>query len=47
MQATPDTTITMTTGDKYIVRESIDEITDKFVIYKRGFFGISEGGTLV
>ena len=41
MEELPDTTITMTTGDKYIARESIEELTDRVIEYKRGFYGLS------
>lgn len=33
-EETPDTTITMTTGRKLIVKESIDEILDKIIEFK-------------
>lgn len=35
MQETPDTTITLTTGRKLIVKEPVDEIIDKIKIYKK------------
>lgn len=35
IEATPDTTITMTTGRKYIAKESVDEIIHKVVAYKK------------
>lgn len=35
MQETPDTTITLTTGRKLIVKESVDEIIDKIKKYKK------------
>ena len=35
VETTPDTTITMTTGNKYIAVESIDEIIQKAVAYKQ------------
>jgi flagellar protein FlbD len=41
MEETPDTTITMTTGDKFIARESIAEISEKVLSYKREFYGYS------
>lgn len=37
MQETPDTTITLTTGRKLIVKESIDEIMQKIKFYKNNF----------
>jgi len=38
VEKTPDTTITMTTGDKYIAVESIDEITQMVMAYKRKMY---------
>jgi len=35
IEATPDTTITMTTGRKVIAKESIDDIMEKVVAYKK------------
>lgn len=35
MQETPDTTITLTTGRKLIVKEPVDEIIDKIKKYKK------------
>ena len=35
VEANPDTTITMTTGLKIIVLESVDTIIDKTIHYKR------------
>lgn len=35
MQETPDTTITLTTGRKLIVKESVDDIIDKIKNYKK------------
>ena len=35
IEATPDTTITMTTGKKVIAKESIDELIDRIVTFKR------------
>lgn len=35
MQETPDTTITLTTGRKIIVKEAVDEIIEKIVTYKK------------
>ncbi|MDR1000678.1 MAG: flagellar FlbD family protein [Clostridiales bacterium] len=39
MEETPDTTITLTNGDKFIARESIEELTSKALSYKREFYG--------
>jgi len=38
IESTPDTTITMTTGRKVIAKESIDDIMDKVIAYKRKIF---------
>lgn len=35
IESTPDTTITMTTGKKIIAKESIDEIIDKVIGFKK------------
>ncbi|MCL2352576.1 MAG: flagellar FlbD family protein [Firmicutes bacterium] len=35
IESTPDTTITMTTGHKLIVRETVREVTDKVTGHKR------------
>lgn len=38
IEMTPDTTITMTTGRKIIVKESIDDIIDSIIEYKRKIY---------
>lgn len=35
LEETPDTVIVMTTGNKYVVKESPQEIIDKIVQFKR------------
>lgn len=35
MQETPDTTITLTTGRKIIVKETVDDIIEKIILYKK------------
>lgn len=35
MEATPDTTVTMNTGRKLIVAETVDEVIKKVVAYKQ------------
>ncbi|MFO7273814.1 MAG: flagellar FlbD family protein [Symbiobacteriaceae bacterium] len=35
VEATPDTVVTLTTGHKFIVEESVDEIIGKVVEFKR------------
>lgn len=38
IEATPDTTITMTTGRKIIAKESIDTLIEKVVEYKKRLY---------
>jgi len=38
IEATPDSTITMTTGKKFIAKESIDDIIDKVITHKRKIY---------
>lgn len=35
LEQTPDTVIVMTTGNKYVVKETPEEIIDKIVAFKR------------
>jgi len=35
IESTPDTTITMTTGRKIIVRESLEEVMDRIAAYQK------------
>ncbi|MHB9145600.1 MAG: flagellar FlbD family protein [Symbiobacteriia bacterium] len=35
VEATPDTVITLTTGNKLLVRESVDEIIHRVIAYRR------------
>ena len=35
IELTPDTTITMTTGRKFIAKESVDDVIDRTIEYKR------------
>ena len=37
LEATPDTIVTLNTGRKVVVRESVDDVIDKVVAYKRRF----------
>ena len=37
IEAKPDTIITLTTGEKYIVRDPVDEIIEKVKRYKQSF----------
>lgn len=38
IEATPDTTITMTTGRKIIVKESVDDVIDAILEYKKNIY---------
>lgn len=35
VEATPDTVVTLTSGSKYIVRETVDEIIRRVVAFRR------------
>ena len=35
LEATPDTVVTLTTDRKYVVRESVDELIDRIIAYRR------------
>jgi len=35
IEARPDTIITLSTGEKYIARDTVDEIIDKVIRYKQ------------
>ena len=37
IESNPDTTISMTTGRKFIAKESVDEMLEKIIEYKRHF----------
>lgn len=41
LEATPDTIVTLTTGRKVVVKESIDEVIDRVVAYKRRFMALA------
>ncbi len=45
VEANPDTTITLTNGRKYIVRESVSDIVKKTIDYKRKANGLTGGLT--
>lgn len=38
IEETPDTVITLTTGKKIVVKDSIDEIIDKVIKFKNNIF---------
>lgn len=42
IESTPDTVITTTTGKKYVVAETIEEVVDKVLQYKGNIFRIKD-----
>ncbi len=40
IEETPDTIITLTSGRKVVVLESVDQVIDKVVAYKRKIYSI-------
>ncbi|MGK5087548.1 flagellar FlbD family protein [Bdellovibrionota bacterium FG-2] len=47
IEATPDTLLTLVTGDKIMVRESVQEVIEKSVEYRKKLFEVlplSSGG---
>lgn len=42
IEATPDTVITMTTGRKFVVKETKEEIVDKVILYRQMILDIIE-----
>ena len=41
IDANPDTTITLTTANKFVVKENIEEVIDKIVKYKNKIYSQS------
>lgn len=35
VEATPDTVLTLTTGQKFVVRESVEEVVRRVIAYRR------------
>jgi flagellar protein FlbD len=42
LEATPDTVVTLTSGNKLLVRDSMEEIQAKIVDFKRRIYGPKE-----
>jgi len=42
IEETPDTVITLTTGQKIVVQESVDEVINKVIEYKQNIRKIKE-----
>ena len=38
IEATPDTVLSLTTDQKYVVREDVEEVVSRVVAYKRAIF---------
>ena len=38
LEATPDTVVTLTSGNKLIVRDSMDEVREKIIEFKRRIY---------
>lgn len=43
IEATPDTTVTLTSGNKLVVLDKMDEVQAKIIDYKRKIYGPKEG----
>lgn len=43
IEQTPDTVITLTTGNKYVVKETQEQIINKIIAYKRSIMHPVEG----
>lgn len=43
IESTPDTVITLTTGKKVMVRESVSDVREKVLEYRRSLYGPGEG----
>lgn len=44
VEATPDTVVTLTTGTKLLVRESVDEVVQAVLQYRRDIVNLSTHG---
>lgn len=42
VETTPDTVVSMTTGEKFVVIESADEIVDRVIAYRRAILVAAE-----
>jgi flagellar protein FlbD len=43
LEQTPDTVVTLTSGNKLVVRDTMQEIAEKVIAYKRRVSGPKEG----
>ena len=44
LEATPDTVVTLTSGNKLLVRDTMEEVQGKIIAFKRQIHGPKEGG---
>jgi len=42
VEATPDTLVSTTSGKKLLVKESVDEVVEKYIQYKRRVVGLKK-----
>ncbi len=42
LESTPDTVVTLTSGNKFIVRDTMDEVREKIIEFKRRIYGEDE-----
>ena len=43
LESTPDTVVTLTSGNKLLVRDSMEEVQAKIIDFKRSIYGPKEG----
>ncbi len=43
LESTPDTVVTLTSGNKLLVRDSMEEVQQKIIAFKRQIYGPKEG----
>jgi flagellar protein FlbD len=44
LESTPDTVVTLTSGNKLLVRDTMEEVQAKIIAFKRQIYGPKEGG---
>ncbi|HEY1729800.1 MAG TPA: flagellar FlbD family protein [Candidatus Baltobacteraceae bacterium] len=45
VESTPDTVVTLTSGNKLIVRDSLDEVRKRVIEFKRAIYGPAPGAS--
>ena len=43
VESTPDTVLTLTTGDHVMVRESVEDVVARTVAFRRRIWGVGDG----